>query len=74
MLLKACHILLYGRAKHERRKGPAMQSPKSVNPSSVPKPSTTRDELKLVCRKIADMDALWRINDTDEAPPLKRAA
>jgi len=51
-----------------------MQSPKSVNPSSVPKPSTTRDELKLVCRKIADMDALWRINDTDEAPPLKRAA
>jgi hypothetical protein len=51
-----------------------MKSSKDLNPSSASKPSTTRDELKLVCRKIADMDALWRINDIEEAPPLKRAA
>ena len=71
MLRKAYQIILHGRTKPE---GPAMRSPKDASPSSGNKPSTTRDELKLVCRKIADMDALWRINDLEEVPPLKRAA
>jgi hypothetical protein len=52
-----------------------MKSPKEPNQSSVVKVLTTKDELMLVCRRIADLDALWRINDvTESSAPLKRAA
>jgi hypothetical protein len=36
--------------------------------------SATREELKLVCRKIADMDALWRSSAFSPAAAEKRAA
>ena len=49
-----------------------MKSSKDV--PSPKKPVTTKDELKFICQKIADLDALWRINDIQEPPPLKRAA
>jgi hypothetical protein len=74
VLRKAYQLILHGRTKQERGKAAAMQTPKDVNPSSSNKPSTTRDELKLVCRKIADVDALWRTSDSQESQPLKRAA
>jgi hypothetical protein len=67
-------LTLYGRKKQARRKGSAMKSPKDVHPSSVKRTFTTKDELKLVCKKIADMDALWRSCDSSEPQPLKRAA
>jgi len=71
VLRKASQIILHRRTTQE---GPAMRSAKDVSRSSRNNPSTTREELKLVCRKIADVDALWRINDLEEVPPLKRAA
>jgi hypothetical protein len=40
----------------------------------VTKPATTKDELQLVCKKLADVDALWRSCDSHESPTLKRAA
>ena len=36
--------------------------------------SATREELKLVCRRIADMDALWRSSAFPPAHTEKRAA
>jgi hypothetical protein len=51
-----------------------MKPAKDLDQLSVKRPTTTRDELKLVCEKIADMDALWRVSDFREPPPLKRAA
>ena len=36
--------------------------------------SVTRDELKLVCQRIADIDALWRTSACAQAPTEKRAA
>ena len=36
--------------------------------------STTRDELKLVCQRIADIDALWRTSAFAQTPAEKRAA
>ena len=75
MIRNACRMILYGRNTRERRKDPAMKSPKEPNQSSVVKVLTTKDELMLVCRRIADLDALWRINDvTESTAPLKRAA
>jgi hypothetical protein len=50
-----------------------MKPAKDVSPSTK-KPSTTKDELKLVCQKLADVDAFWRMIDLEESPPLKRAA
>ena len=52
-----------------------MKSPQEPDQSSVVKVLTTKDELMLVCRRIADVDAIWRMNDVKESPvPLKRAA
>ena len=52
-----------------------MKSPKTPNQSSVVKILTIKEELMLVCQRIADVDALWRMNDVKESPiPLKRAA
>jgi hypothetical protein len=51
-----------------------MKPAKDLNQSSAKRPATTNDELKLVCKKLADVDALWRTSDFPEPPPLKRAA
>ena len=68
-------MILYGRTTRARGKDPAMKSPKEPDQSSIVKVLTTKDELMLVCRRIADVDAVWRMNDVKESPvPLKRAA
>ena len=36
--------------------------------------SATKDELKLVCQRIADMDALWRTSASPQHQTEKRAA
>lgn len=45
-----------------------------ADPSPSRRPATTREELNIVCRKIADLDALWRTNPFQESPAEKRAA
>ncbi|HET8720511.1 MAG TPA: hypothetical protein VFM24_00690 [Nitrospira sp.] len=45
-----------------------------ADPSSSKRPATTREELNIVCKKIADLDALWRTNPFQESPTEKRAA
>lgn len=67
-------LALYGRKNRAPRKGPAMKPAKDLDQSSAKRSTTTSDELKLVCKKIADVDALWRTTDFREPPPLKRAA
>ncbi len=44
------------------------------NERTVNEKSATRDELKLACQRIADMDALWRTSAFAQAPTEKRAA
>jgi hypothetical protein len=44
------------------------------NERTINEKSATRDELKLVCQRIADMDALWRASAFTQAPTEKRAA
>jgi hypothetical protein len=41
---------------------------------TVNEKSATRDELKLACKRIADIDALWRTSAFAQAPTEKRAA
>ena len=41
---------------------------------TMKKSITTTEELKLVCRKIADVEALWRTSALQELSALKRAA
>ena len=51
-----------------------MKPSKDTNPSWTKTSTTTKDELKLVCKKIADVDALWRMSASRKSPRLKRAA
>lgn len=44
------------------------------NERTINEKSATRDELKLVCQRIADMDALWRTSAFAQDPTEKRAA
>ena len=75
MIRNACRMMSYGRNTRARGKDSAMKSRKEPDQSSVVKVLTTKDELMLACRRIADVDALWRMNDVKESPvPLKRAA
>lgn len=52
---------------------PAMKLVKDTE-RTVNEKSATRDELKLVCQRIADIDALWRTSACAQAPTEKRAA
>ena len=52
---------------------PPMKPVKDTQHAMVEK-SATRDELKLVCQKIADMDALWRSSAYPDWLTEKRAA
>jgi hypothetical protein len=51
-----------------------MKPDEDADPSWRKPSATTREELKIVCKKIADVDALWRMNPLQEAPTEKRAA
>ena len=52
---------------------PIMRLVKDTHHTTIEK-SATRDELKLVCRRIADMDALWRSSAFQQESTEKRAA
>lgn len=52
---------------------PIMKLVKESQHTTVEK-SATREELKLVSRRIADMDALWRSSAFPQARTEKRAA
>ena len=51
-----------------------MKSDQEADLSWTKRSATTREELKIVCKKIADVDALWRMNPLQQAPTEKRAA
>ena len=54
-----------------------MKPDKENNQSQIKKSTTVTHELKLVCEKIADVDALWRfsaLRKSSSLSPLKRAA
>jgi hypothetical protein len=51
-----------------------MRTDEEADASSSRRSATTREELKIVCKKIADVDALWRMNPFHESPIEKRAA
>ena len=61
-----------GNARRTDRR-PTMKLVKKPDQTTVDK-SATRDELKLVCQRIADMDALWRTSALPEDRTEKRAA
>lgn len=52
---------------------PPMKLVKETQHTMIEK-SATRDELKLACRRIADMDALWRSSAYRDSLTEKRAA
>jgi hypothetical protein len=60
-------------ARRSNTRRPAMKLVKD-NERTINEKSATRDELKLVCQRIADMDALWRASAFTQAPTEKRAA
>jgi hypothetical protein len=51
-----------------------MEADRETETSWTTRSATTSEELKLVCKKIADVDALWRMNPLQESPIEKRAA
>ena len=66
-------VLDGGYTWRSNRRRPAMKLVKD-NERTVNEKSATRDELKLACQRIADMDALWRTSAFAQAPTEKRAA
>jgi hypothetical protein len=52
----------------------AMEADRETETSWTTRSATTSEELKLICKKIADLDALWRMNPLQESPIEKRAA
>lgn len=54
-----------------------MRHGKESNQPASKKPTSVTHELKLVCAKIADVDAVWRfsaLRKSSSPSPLKRAA
>lgn len=66
-------VLDGGHTRRSHRRSPAMKLVKD-NERTINEKSATRDELKLVCQRIADMDALWRTSAFAQDPTEKRAA
>ena len=66
-------VLEGGNIRRSNRRRPAMKLVKG-NERTVNEKSATRDELKLVCQRIADIDALWRTSAFAQDPTEKRAA
>ena len=66
-------VLDGGNTRRSNRRRPAMNLVKD-NERTINEKSATRDELKLVCQRIADMDALWRTSAFAQALTEKRAA
>ena len=65
--------VLNGGNRRSNRGRPAMKLVKDTE-RTINEKSATRDELKLVCQRIADIDALWRTSAFGQAPAEKRAA
>ena len=66
-------VLNGGNTRRSNRGRPAMKLVKDTE-RTINEKSATRDELKLVCQRIADIDALWRTSAFAQAPADKRAA
>jgi hypothetical protein len=56
----------FERRKHERRK--PMTPPEDIKLPSSNKLTTVADELQFLCKKFADVDAIWRITESSQSP------
>jgi hypothetical protein len=77
MFLKANKIVrraFYERGIRYSDERKIAMKPDKEDPVWTKRSATTREELKIVCEKIADVDALWRMNPLQESPTEKRAA
>jgi hypothetical protein len=45
-----------------------MTPPKDINLPSSNKLTTVADELQFLCKKFADVDAIWRITESSQSP------